>query len=109
MERVLKLTTLFTKLKNSEYADLKEMDFTLLEEADAGEIALAQQNLLDLGISSNEVWKIWKKYRPFLPDQVAKMRAELDSNRQHAGSAFGVHESVFCACAREIPYVPRQL
>jgi uncharacterized protein len=81
MEKIIKLTNLLASLnKSPEPVDFEEVDRGFLAGVSCREMALAQQNMMSSGVVASELWRMWCRNRQILPDQAAKLRAELPQN-----------------------------
>lgn len=96
MEKVKELTDILKYLEklNCE-ADLSEEQKAALATAQSRDIALAQQKLLAAGMGSAQLWRLWTKNRRFLPDQAARLRAELPQSHL-LQKVLAEHEMFLC-------------
>lgn len=78
MERISRLTNFLLSLKeNQDFPDTVKKHKYFLASVDCREVAIAQQNALQAGLEIDDLYFLWHKNKQFLPDQVAKLRAEL--------------------------------
>ncbi len=99
MEKVDRLTRILLRLNRDWKAagfDQTQRDF--LAGSRSTEIAMAQQNILAAGVGTAQLWRMWKQNSDFLPDQVAKLRAELPANHV-LRIVLAEHEMTLCFIA----------
>ncbi len=96
MEKVSKLTEILLRLNNDHQAvKLVPKERMFLAEADFMEVALAQLNVLAAGVAAFELWRMWSQNRKILPDQCAKLKAELPANHV-LQKVLAEHEMILC-------------
>jgi DUF438 domain-containing protein len=99
MKKIEKLTDILLHLnKNLNAPDFGEAEIGLLAGASCREMAVAQQNLLAAGIGTGELWQLWDRNSKILPNQAAKLRAELPENHI-LQRVLAEHEMILCFAA----------
>ena len=99
MKRIDRLTNLLMYLNtNKDFLDFDEKNRAFLSNTSCKEIALALQKLLASGITPSELYRMWQRNKKVLPDQTAKLRAELPANHI-LKRALAEHEIILCFIA----------
>lgn len=99
MERIKILTDFLLRLRKSTgMINVEQQNKEALAEANSVEMAIAQQNLLALGVDPEDLFKMWGRNKNILPDQAAKIRAELPSNHI-LRKILAEHEMMLCFLA----------
>jgi len=99
MEKIEKLTNFLLHLSSeSDDQSVTCNDREFLAEATSSDIALAQQNVLASGVNAEQLWRIWNDNRCILPDQAAKLKAELPDHHI-LQKVLAEHQMILCFIA----------
>ena len=99
MEKVDRLTRILLQLnKDLNAGSFSQSQRDFLAAARCTEIAMAQQNVLATGVGTSQLWQMWRRNSEFLPDQAAKLRAELPANHV-LRTVLAEHELTLCFIA----------
>ncbi len=99
MENVERLTNILKRLNNTvENPSFEENDKNFLADASCRDLARAQENLLASGIATSELWRMWNRNARLLPNQSAKLRAELPRNHI-LQTILAEHDMILCFIA----------
>src|SRR6056297_2961399 len=107
MEDTERLVNILLKLSKNPKAAFARDDREAIDNAKLGDIALAQQSMLKNGVSAEELWALWHKYKDILPDQESKLRSELPDNHV-LRKVMAEHEMMLCFIA-ELEEVSRDI
>ncbi len=90
------ITDLLSSLLQSKNpARITENQLGCLAKSTSAHIAVAIQNIVDVGTSPAELMAMWEKNKRFLPDQSSKLRCELPQNHV-LQKVLAEHDMVLC-------------
>jgi len=99
MGDVEKITEILLRLSNDlRRGDLSDSERAFLAQASCTELARAQQNMLESGVTIEQLWLMWQRNRKILPDQASKLRSELPGNHVLLRT-LAEHETIICFAA----------
>ena len=81
MDKIAKLTTIIQNLQvHARQINIPAADRLFINSLSFVEIAESLQELMEGGVGIDRLWLLWQRNKKILPDQTAKMRAELEDN-----------------------------
>jgi DUF438 domain-containing protein len=99
MEKVNELASIILNLCGSKQSStLSKQKRELLAAADFRDIAHAQEKVLESGLDIDELFVMWQENKRILPDQVEKLRRELQANHI-VQRILAEHDMIMCFIA----------
>ena len=96
MEKVQQLTRILKRLNSGEDpAKVKEQAKEFLATIDAKDLSVAEQNLVDEGLSAGDLQRLCTVHLELLKDQVEKMKSQLPPGHV-ISTLISEHESILC-------------
>jgi DUF438 domain-containing protein len=96
MEKVQELTKILKRLNSGEDpAEVKEQAKEFLATIDAKDLSVAEQNLIDEGLSAGDMQRLCTIHMELLKDQVEKMISQLPPGHV-VSTLVSEHESILC-------------
>lgn len=93
VDKLTEILLNLTKTKDNKPAQSKSR--TLFDQAEAAELAHAQENLLTKGVSAGRLWHVWESHKDLLPDQACKLRKQVGDDHI-LRRVIAEHDMVLC-------------
>ncbi len=99
MTKIDRLKDIFMNLRQeAPYPQVSKRDREFLFEVGSKDIAIAQHKILEAGVDTSELWRLWQQNTKILPDQTSKLRRELSKNH-FLRRILAEHEMMLCYIA----------